>query len=73
MGTVVDLEARRVARPREQSASRHPALRWVTDGDPAVAHRRTVAGHPPCGAQGDLTLAPPGVPLCPRCYQPEGR
>ena len=74
MGDVVSLTGhrrRRAARSQAaaEHADRHPALRWVAGTAYWIAHRR----HPEqcaaaCGADGDLTLAPPGVPLCGACY-----
>lgn len=62
---------RRAARDRARviSAARHPALRWVAGDTYWVAHRRDQSGGGAwCGMPGALTLAPPGVPLCPDCY-----
>jgi hypothetical protein len=38
----------------------------------ALAHRRGVDGVVACGTDGELTLAPPGVPLCADCYPRAG-
>lgn len=76
MGTVTELgqhRAKRAARALriEEHAVRHPALRWVAGDKFYIAHRRTNAGTA-CGAEGDLILAPPGVPLCSQCYPNRG-
>lgn len=79
MGDIVSLSGHldrrrdRLAAAAEQS-TRHPALRWVAGEAYWIAHRR----HPElkaavCGADGALTLAPPGVPLCPDCYPKSAR
>lgn len=74
MGDVVDLADRRAAqqaaRAADLRASRHPALRFVVGDAYWVAHRRDPSERrtTACGAAGDLTLAPPGVPLCASCY-----
>jgi hypothetical protein len=53
-------------------AVHHPSLRWVAGEVYWVAHRRDPdAGLTVCGESGPLTLAPPGVPLCPDCYPPD--
>lgn len=57
-----DAEAR-----RERERAMHPALRWVAGRAFYIAHRKT-DGVAACGARGDLTLAPPGVPRCVECY-----
>lgn len=71
MGTVVDLGARRAGVTRDRRAdearARHPILRWVAGDVFYVAHRRGDQDAA-CGAAGELTLAPPGVPLCVECW-----
>lgn len=71
---MVDLTTRRAERERDRDAARaaHPALRWVAGATFYIAHRKGDAGAA-CGAAGDLTLAPPGVPLCVTCYPPAER
>lgn len=65
---VVDLAARRAERrDREIATSEHPALRWVAGAAFYVAHRKD-GPEAACGARGDLTLAPPGVPRCIECF-----
>lgn len=65
---VVDLAARRAdKRDRVIVVSDHPALRWVAGAAFYVAHRKDGCGAA-CGARGDLTLAPPGVPRCVECF-----
>ena len=65
---VVDLITRRAdKRDRDIVASNHPALRWVAGTAFYIAHRKTATGTV-CGARGDLTLAPPGVPRCVQCF-----
>lgn len=76
MGTVVNLldhRDRRAERERAlvMSRSRHPSLRWVAGDVYYLAHRKTGQAAA-CGAEGQLVLAPPGVPLCPTCYPPTG-
>jgi hypothetical protein len=72
MGTVVPLarlRAEREARARvaAERGSTHPALRWIAGDAFYIAHRKS-GGRAACGAEGSLILAPPGVPLCDRCY-----
>lgn len=65
---VVDLAARRAdKRDRAIAVSDHPALRWVAGAAFYVAHRKD-GRVSACGARGDLTLAPPGVPRCIECF-----
>lgn len=64
-GDVVDLAQHK--REKIMAASQHPALRWVAGSAFYVAHRKD-GPHAACGAQGDLTLAPPGVPACTECF-----
>lgn len=71
MADVTDLDERRHARAARTAAAAplHPAVRFVAGDCWWLAHRR----HPDdavalCGLDGDLVLAPPGVPLCPLCY-----
>lgn len=76
MGTVTELGQHREKRQAralriEEQAVRHPALRWVAGDAFYIAHRRTASGTA-CGAEGDLVLAPPGVPLCSKCYPGRG-
>jgi hypothetical protein len=73
MGTVTglaDYRADRETRRAEMAerAAMHPALRWVAGEVFYIAHRRNLDGVAVCGATGELTLAPPGVPQCARCY-----
>lgn len=72
MGDVVSLAAARTRRDSDAElaghAPMHPALRWVAGDVYYLAHRRSGAGGAACGAAGALILAPPGVPLCGRCY-----
>jgi hypothetical protein len=74
VGQVIDLELRRAAAvaQRIEHAQDHPALRWVAGAAFWSAHRKDGAGAA-CGANGDLTLAPPGVPLCVECFPLAGR
>lgn len=77
MGTVHDLtryRTRRLAQTRSRllRQSLHPSLRWVAGDVFYIAHRRDRRGGAACGAAGDLTLAPPGVPLCGACYPQTG-
>lgn len=71
-GDLIDLAAARAERRVEQvAASEHPSLRWVAGAAFYTAHRRGDDGpSAACGARGDLTLAPPGVPLCVKCFPP---
>lgn len=76
MGTVTELgqireQREERARLIEERAARHPALRWVAGEAFYIAHRR-VDGAAACGAEGDLMLATPGVPLCSECYPGRG-
>jgi hypothetical protein len=76
MGTVTALDQHRADKHNrvKQAAdrgSRHPALRWVAGDVFYIAHRKSGVGTA-CGADGDLTLAPPGVPLCSVCYPGRG-
>lgn len=76
MGTVTELGPLREQREAralriEEHAMRHPALRWVAGDVFYIAHRRTDDGTA-CGAEGDLVLSPPGVPLCSECYPGRG-
>jgi hypothetical protein len=76
MGTVIALDQHRADKQsRAQEAadrgSRHPALRWVAGETFYIAHRKDGSGAA-CGADGDLMLAPPGVPLCSVCYPGRG-
>lgn len=65
---VVDLDTRRAEkRSREIAAADHPSLRWVAGAAFYVAHMKDGPAAA-CGARGDLTLAPPGVPLCVECF-----
>jgi hypothetical protein len=73
MGTLIgldDFRAERQTRLAEaaERASFHPALRWCAGQTFWLAHRRDVDGAAACGTDGELTLAPPGVPLCAGCY-----
>lgn len=75
MGNVIHLarqRAQREARVRvaAERGSLHPALRWIAGTAFYIAHRKDADGVAACGAEGDLMLAPPGVPLCSRCYPP---
>jgi hypothetical protein len=68
VGQVIGLIEERDRRAeRERAMAAHPSLRWVAGRAFYVAHRKDGVGAA-CGAQGDLVLAPPGVPLCIRCY-----
>jgi hypothetical protein len=76
MGTLIELGTARAEREQrarviEERASRHPALRWLAGDVFYIAHRRTDQGAA-CGAEGELTLALPGVPLCDKCYPERG-
>lgn len=73
MGTLIGLDNFRADRQTRlaeaaEHASLHPALRWIAGQTFWIAHRRDVEGAAACGSDGDLTLAPPGVPLCADCY-----
>lgn len=73
MGTVTGLADYRADRDDRRAemadrAAMHPSLRWVAGEVFYIAHRRSVEGDAACGADGKLTLAPPGVPLCADCY-----
>lgn len=69
MGQVIDLDRRRASAEaqRVEHEQDHPALRWVAGAAFWTAHRKDGDGAF-CGARGDLTLAPPGVPLCVECF-----
>ena len=68
MGDLIALtDERDRRRALEHARAAHPALRWVAGRAFYVAHRKT-DGKAACGANGDLVLAPPGVPLCVECY-----
>lgn len=68
---VVSIAERRDRRTeRDRARAAHPALRWVAGRTFYIAHAK-VDGHAACGADGDLVLAPPGVPLCVACYPAE--
>lgn len=68
---MIDLDTRRDEKARRaRAATMHPSLRWVAGRAFYVAHRKGPDGpeQAACGANGDLTLAPPGVPLCVECF-----
>lgn len=64
-----DVRRRRseLGRALADGAVMHPALRWVSGGEP-FAHRRTPGGVTVCGLSGPLTLAEAGARLCRDCY-----
>jgi hypothetical protein len=71
MGEVVDLflVRQRCAVQGRYARLRHPALRWCAGDVYYLAHDRDPdSGVATCGAPGSLMLAPPGVPLCVRCW-----
>jgi hypothetical protein len=74
MGDVVGLAEQRERRDERRAVlmAEHPSLRWVAGRAFYVAHRKD-GGAAECGASGPLTLAPPGVPLCVKCYPPPER
>ncbi len=68
MGDVVALSEQAARRAeRDRAIAAHPSLRWVAGRAFYVAHRK-IDDVAACGAEGDLMLATPGVPLCVLCY-----
>lgn len=68
---MIPIDAARDRRRQQRAAAAvmHPALRWAVGDDQGTGHRRTAAGGIAwCGATGPLTVAVPGVRLCPDCY-----
>lgn len=74
MSRIVNLAdaAERRDQRREEMRAAHPSLRWVAGEVFYVAHRKH-EGSAACGADGSLTLAPPGVPRCVECWPIEHR